>query len=109
MHLATKTAYPVSKETLFVYAIVLVAVLETVCYVYFLCFSVVHVVMRTETEHSIAAMHSELSELETKLMLAQHKVSEEIATLSGYVEPTNRVFIDRGESSLVLRDRIEQE
>lgn len=104
MQPATKTAYPVSKEALFVYAMVLLAIFETACYMYFLCFSVVHVVMRTETEHAIAGMHRELSELETKLMLAQHRVSAEVASLSGYVEPVARVFIDRSQSGLVLRD-----
>lgn len=105
MSIATKTTYPVSKEKMFVYACVAVAVFEVACYMYFLCFSVMHVVMRTETEHAIGVMHTELSELETKLMLAQHRVSAEVASLSGYVEPAARVFIERGQGDLVLRDQ----
>lgn len=105
MKTAVKTAYPFSKEKLFVGACLLFTAFELACYMYFLCFSVVHVVMRTETEHAIGIMQTELSELETKLMLAQHRVSAEVASLSGYVEPTARVFIERGGDDLVLRDK----
>ncbi len=73
-------------------------------YMYFVSMSVVHVVMRTEAEHAIAAAYSALGELETELMLAQHKVSAEIATLSGYTEPKSRIFIDRSANTFVFRE-----
>jgi hypothetical protein len=52
----------------------------------------------------MSVLQSELSSLETELMLAHHRVSSDIASLEGYVEPIQKHFIDRGQQSLVLRD-----
>lgn len=106
MKIAHTTAYNQLNVYLFVYSLVVLNIAFVACYMYFVSTAIVHVVMRTETEHAIATAHSELSELETKLMLAQHRVSAEIASLSGYTEPTARVFIDRGVDSVVVRNDI---
>lgn len=71
-------------------------------YIYFVSASVVHVVMRQEAEHDIAGLHSEISRLEAEYILAQHDVSDDIATLSGYVASDDKIFIHRADPTLVL-------
>jgi hypothetical protein len=71
-------------------------------YIYFVSASVVHVVMRTETNQEIADISTDISELEGNYIAAQHRVSAEIASLQGYSEAKQKIFIDRSEDSLVL-------
>ncbi len=71
-------------------------------YIYFISASVVHVVMRTEINQEITLIASEISELEGKYIEAQHRVSSDIASLQGYTETQEKVFIDKTPSSLVL-------
>ena len=93
-----------SRDILFVYVLLGTIAILVCLYIYFLSASVSHVVMRSQAERSIGQAQSELSELETELMISQHRVSAEIANLDGYSEPKNRIFIDRSKESLVLRD-----
>lgn len=72
-------------------------------YVYFLSASVLHVVMRTETDQSTRELRSRISGLEGKFIAAQHAVSQNIAHLEGYERVSNKVFVDRSTPSLVLR------
>jgi hypothetical protein len=99
-------AYSASNPAIVVYGLGVVIVCMGILYMYLLASTVVHVVMQKEVERKVAEAETVVSELETELMLAQHKVSAEIATLEGYVEPETRVFIDRGEASLVVRDTV---
>lgn len=71
-------------------------------YIYFISAAVVHVVIRTEIGQEIAQISSEISELEGKYIAAQHKVSKDIASLQGYVQTQEKLFIDKTPSSLVL-------
>ncbi|MFT5037144.1 MAG: uncharacterized membrane-anchored protein YitT (DUF2179 family) [Candidatus Azotimanducaceae bacterium] len=71
-------------------------------YMYFVSASVVHVVMREESQRKISTLHSEISSLEAKYIKAQHSVSSDIAKLSGYVSATEKVFIGREDDTLVL-------
>jgi hypothetical protein len=73
-----------------------------ILYMYFLSASVVHVVMRKEVDKEITSLGSSLSTLETNFIEAQHEVSEDIASLKGYKHADNKVFIDRGDTALVL-------
>ncbi len=107
MNLPRTATYVLKNDTLVVYVLVCCICSLVSLYLYFVSASIHHVVMRTEIEHKIGALHSELSALETDLMMVQHKVSAEIATLSGYVEPKGKVFINRGTESLVLGERQE--
>ena len=79
-----------------------------VMYVYFISASIVHVVMRTEINHDIAKLSSEISGLESAYILEQHKVSADIATLQGYSKTAQKTFIERGTDSLVLRTQTDQ-
>jgi hypothetical protein len=77
-------------------------------YIYFVSASVVHVVMRTQTNQEIADISTDISELEGSYIEAQHRVSAEIASLQGYREAKQKIFIDRSEDSLVLSTPVGQ-
>lgn len=86
--------------------------LATICvallglYMYLVSASVWHVVMRTEISQEITALSSEISELEGQYIEAQHRVSSDIASLQGYSQASQKVFIDRSAGSLVLKTEI---
>ncbi len=73
-------------------------------YMYLVSATVMHVVLQTELKQQTKTVHSEISELENRLIIAQHKVSSDIATLQGFTPITEKVFIDRSPDSLVLSD-----
>jgi hypothetical protein len=73
-----------------------------VLYMYFLSASVVHVVMRKEVDKEMVALGSTVSGLETEFIEAQHRVSENIASLKGFKHADEKVFIDRSDTTLVL-------
>ncbi len=97
----TKTAL-YENEHLFLCVGVGLALSFMLLYMYFLSASVVHVVMRKEVDKEIVALGSSLSALETDFIEAQHVVSADIASLKGYKHADNKVFIDRGDTTLVL-------
>lgn len=71
-------------------------------YIYFVSASVWHVVMRQEMQQHISQLHSEISQLEAEYIAAQHSVSDEIATLEGYVVAEKKIFIDRTDPAVAL-------
>lgn len=73
-------------------------------YLYFLNLSVVHVVMRKETLAEQNQLRTEIAALETSYIEAQHKIAGRIAHLDGYSIDTAKIFVTRGQESLVLRD-----
>ncbi|MFM2381631.1 MAG: hypothetical protein RLZZ76_398 [Candidatus Parcubacteria bacterium] len=75
-------------------------------YVYFVSASIVHVVIRTEVGQEVAHISSEISTLESEYIKAQHKVSSDIASLQGYKKSSDKIFIDRGGDSLVLKTAV---
>ncbi len=79
-------------------------VLSVFAYLYFLNVSVVHVVMRKEATQEQNRLRTEIAMLETSYIEAQHKIANKIADLEGYSTETDKVFITRGETGLVLRD-----
>ena len=79
-------------------------ILSIVAYLYFLNMSVVHVVMRKEANQDISQLKTEIAVLETSFIEAQHIIAGRIATLEGYDTDTAKVFVTRGDTSLVLRD-----
>jgi len=75
-------------------------------YIYFVSASVVHVVMRTEISQEITKIASEIGELESEYIEAQHRVSSDIASLQGYTPTVSKIFIDKTPASLVLGTQI---
>lgn len=73
-----------------------------ISYIYFLCASVMHVVVRMETERDIQSLQSDLNNLEAEFIVAQHTVSEKVASFDGFTRVKSKVFIDRRSPSLVL-------
>lgn len=73
-------------------------------YLYFLNLSVVHVVMRKEATQDQNRLRTEIAMLETSYIEAQDKIADKIADLEGYSTETDKIFITRGETGLVLRD-----
>jgi hypothetical protein len=90
------------EEQALFFGAVFVLLFVTVLYMYFLSASVVHVVMRKEINQEIAHMSSYVSGLESEYIEAQHKVSNDIAEMQGYVRTNEKIFINRTETSLVL-------
>lgn len=75
-----------------------------VAYMYFVCASVVHVVIRKEITTQISSLHSEIGKLEAEYIKQQHAVSNEVATQHGFVAVRDKIFLDRSDTSLVLSD-----
>jgi len=72
-------------------------------YMYFLSLSVVHVVIRKEALQEISHLRSQIANLDTEYIEAKHKISARVATLDGYNENQDKIFISKAEKSLVLR------
>lgn len=71
-------------------------------YVYFVSTSVMNVVMRKEVDTQIAELSTNVSGLEATYIDMQHKVSNDIASLQGFVVADKKIFIDKSEQKLVL-------
>jgi len=70
-------------------------------YLFFLNQSVVHVVMRTEVERSIADLQTEVAALEAELIAAQFHITERLAMLDEYQIDSAKVFITRSDTNQV--------
>jgi len=78
-------------------------------YVYLVSYSVVHVVIRKEIQQEINKLQTDVSNLEAEYITAQHLVSSEIASLEGYIEIEEKIFINRNnDSKLVLSTNIDR-
>lgn len=77
-------------------------------YIYLISASIVHVVIRTELNQEIQEVSSEISLLESEYISAQHNVSESIASLQGYTENSNKIFIDRSAPSFVYSGSVKR-
>ena len=71
-------------------------------YLYFLNVSVVHVVMRKESMQEANSLRAEIATLETSYIEAQHKISKKIAETDGFKRDNEKIFVTRGQSTLVL-------
>jgi len=89
-----------SKMTLVCMGLIITAI---VAYLYFLNMSVVHVVMRKEATQEKNYLRTEIASLETAYIEAQHTITARMATLDETNNSARKVFITRGDSSLVVR------
>lgn len=71
-----------------------------VLYIYFVCASVVHVVMRTQISNEMQQTTTGISQLDSQYMTLQNQVSTDIASLDGYSKVTKKIFIDRSGANL---------
>lgn len=77
-------------------------VVSIFAYLYFLNVSVVEVVLRSQHETEIKKLYSELAELESSYVMAQHRIASEIAQLDGYETEIEKIFITRHPTGLIL-------
>ena len=79
-------------------------IFSIVAYLYFLNVSVIHVVMRKEAMRDIHHLQTEIALLEASYIEAQHTIANQVATLPGFQLDVPKIFIERSDTSLVLRD-----
>lgn len=96
----TVLTYISGKRVVFVLTGLMLAL--ALLYIYFLFMSVVHVVIRTEIQHDVKAVASEIGEYERTYIASQHHVSQQLAVKTGYVAISEKDFIDRTQPHLVL-------
>ncbi len=102
------TAYAMYyREHIVLVTLTSVLLLLFAAYVYFVSASIVHVVIRQEIQQEITAVSSEISDLETHYIALQHSVSKDIATQNGFVAASDKIYIDRSPTNLVLSNRFE--
>lgn len=71
-------------------------------YMYLLSSTIVHVVMQKQISSEIHQMNSAIAKLESEYILKQHAISREVATLDGYINVENKIFINKGDTGLAL-------
>ena len=96
----------INTEKRYLYLSVGVLALLAVLYMYLVSATVMHVVVHKELTRSISDMNSELSQLEAEYIAAQHDLSAQVASLPGFVETPDKIFIERADTTLVVRDRV---
>ena len=92
----------IAREKLYLWSASGVLLVLVGSYMYLVSASVVHVVIQKEINKDMRALHSEIAALETEYIDAQHAVSNNLASLDGFVETTDKIFLDRTPASLVL-------
>jgi hypothetical protein len=71
-------------------------------YMYFLSMSVAHVVLRKEAVHQARVIESAIATLETEYMLAQHVVSDAIASTDMLAENKDKIFVSRKPATVAV-------
>ena len=72
-------------------------------YLYFLNMSVVHVVMRKEATQESAQLRAEIAMLETSFIEAKHTIAMRVASLEGFDQEVEKVFLARTERDTLAR------
>lgn len=85
--------------------LVLVALVLVGLYMYLVSLSVVNVVMSKEVRQQLVATHSEITELETAYIEAQHTVSQELALQRGFIPADEKLFLTAGDTNSVVVSR----
>lgn len=80
-------------------------VVSVFTYLYFLNQSVIHVVLREEAERTMSDRNTEIANLEASLIEAQFTITERVASLDDYQTEHEKIFVTRGDASLVLQSQ----
>lgn len=94
----TKPAIILAKESKYLYVLMALCLVLVGLYMYCVSASIVHVVVRKEALRNVGALESEIAKLEANYIALQHNVSSDVASLSGYVAVTDKIFLRRGEA-----------
>jgi hypothetical protein len=84
------------------YGAISFVIIASIAYIYFLCASVAHVVVRKEVTQEIATVSSNIGTLESEYIAAQHAVSVNVATMRGFTLAETKVFIAPAKATFVL-------
>ena len=99
----TKTTSPYAREQKVVFFLLAVIFLLFCTYVYFVSASVVHVIVRKETDREIASVSSHISDLETRYIEAKEEFDAERIIAQGFTqESPEKIYIQKVPTSLVL-------
>jgi len=79
------------------YTILIIGIIgfAVVAYLYFLNLSVVHVVMRQESVKDVQDLKNQIALLETEYITAQHTIAARMASVDGFREDSEKVFVAR--------------
>jgi hypothetical protein len=77
-------------------------------YMYFLTASVVDVVLRKEATEQVKLVRSEITQLESAYIDAQHTISDRVAALFEFTATSEKVFVDRTPPALVMAEQAAQ-
>ncbi|MCD5382068.1 MAG: hypothetical protein LR017_01985 [Candidatus Pacebacteria bacterium] len=97
-----KTTTLYREERTWFFAALVVLLMIFAAYIYFVSASVVHVVIRKEMNQEILKTSSYVSQLEAAYIEAQHAVSSDIASREGYQVVSEKMYINRADTTLVL-------
>ena len=67
----------------------------TALYMYFISFSIVHVVLQKETEQAISKENARLGTLEAKLIASRRAITEDVVLAQGFVPVARKQFATR--------------
>ena len=87
------------RQTLITCSLFSILLVLFAAYIYFLSFSVVHVVIRKEVTSEIAQLNSDIGKLEAQYIDRQHAVSDEVAHQEGFVAVRDKIFLNRAVGS----------
>ena len=73
-------------------------------YLYFLNFSVVQVVLRTEYTTEQNELRTEIAQLEAQYIESQHSIAALVSTLDRFDTDVTKVFVSRTDASLAALD-----
>ena len=63
--------------------------------------------MQQELNRKVSTLNAEISSLEAEYIRAQHNMSAEVASLQGYTESSDKIFIHRSDATLVLSSNVD--
>lgn len=97
----TTTPYCTERRVFFGALALLIALFGA--YIYFVSASVVHVVVREETDKKISYVTSRIGDLESQYLAVQQAITEEDLAQYGFVDaPAEKVYVRKAPDNLVL-------
>ena len=97
----TTAAVYAHERTIFAFATAFLT-LAFMTYMYFLCVSVVNIVIRKSIDAESTEVASHIKTLEVRYIGAQSKVTKEAAVIRGFTSVVDKTYITRKPANLVL-------
>jgi len=73
-------------------------------YIYLVSASIVHVIVRKEIDREIAHLNSRIGDLESAYIAAHERLTEEAVAAHGFVAISEKVYVEKAPTNLVLAD-----